>query len=335
MPAWACDGPAPPDVFRWRPDVCFLHMSRTPALDESLVDRVPTVLYTHGYYATCATGLKCNGWGTKVPCSRRFGIACLPLNYAIRCGVRNPLRLWDNFRTQSARIRLLPRFRHVLTNSRHMAEEMKRHGAARVTVAPLFPTGVRPALAPPPRRPFTGRILFAGRFTAVKGGDLLVEAAKAAAAGLGRTLAVVFAGNGPEEQRWKALAARVGVAAEFHGWCAPERLAQLRTGADLLAVPSLWPEPFGLVGIEAGCEGLPAVGFAVGGIPDWLVGGESGELAPSLTAAGLAAAIVRALTDPDHHHRLRLGAWEMARRFTLEKHLSIVEPALAGDAGVS
>ena len=70
-------------------------------------------------------------------------------------------------------------------------------------------------------------------------------------------------------------------------------------------------------GVEAGCVGLPAVAFAVGGIPDWLIPGKSGELAPGdpPTADGLALAIVRALADPTHLQRLRIGAWEVARTF--------------------
>ena len=93
--------------------------------------------------------------------------------------------------------------------------------------------------------------------------------------------------------------------------------------ADVLAVPSVWPEPFGLVGVEAGCVGLPAVGYATGGIPDWLIPGVSGESAPGdrPDPAELAAALVRALADDDHRHRLAVGAWEVARRFTPEAHV--------------
>ena len=50
--------------------------------------------------------------------------------------------------------------------------------------------------------------------------------------------------------------------------------------ADLLVVPSLWPEPFGLVGLEGARSRLPAAAFAVGGIPDWLRSGVNGYLAP-------------------------------------------------------
>jgi glycosyltransferase involved in cell wall biosynthesis len=94
--------------------------------------------------------------------------------------------------------------------------------------------------------------------------------------------------------------------------------------ADLLAVPSVWPEPFGLVGIEAGCVGLPAVGYEVGGIPDWLKPSVSGESAPGdrPTVRELAAAIVRALADDGHWQGLRVGAWRVAGEFTLDKHVS-------------
>jgi glycosyltransferase involved in cell wall biosynthesis len=93
--------------------------------------------------------------------------------------------------------------------------------------------------------------------------------------------------------------------------------------SDLLAIPSLWPEPFGLVGIEAACRGLPSVTFDLGGISEWLRRGYTGELAPGdpPTAQVLADAIVRAFINPQHHYRLRQGAWETANRFGLARAL--------------
>jgi glycosyltransferase involved in cell wall biosynthesis len=264
---------------------------------------------------------------------RPFGPACLALNFALGCGARNPIRLWRAYRAQRSRERILRGVRAVLVASRHMAAEVRRQGVAadRVVLAPLYPFAVSPLPRAPEPRPLTGRLLMAGRFTNLKGGDLLLAAVPQASERLGRRLTVCFSGEGPEEARWKALAARFGVDAEFVGWSDAERLARLRAEADLLAVPSVWPEPFGLVGIEAGCDGLPAVGFAVGGIPDWLVPGRSGESAPAPpTAAGLAEAIVRALADPAHHHRLRVGAWEIAQTFTRARHLDTLEAALRG-----
>ena len=70
--------------------------------------------------------------------------------------------------------------------------------------------------------------------------------------------------------------------------------------SDLLVVPSIWPEPFGQVGPEAGLYGVPVAAFAVGGTPSWLTDGVNGLLAAGdpPTAAGLAESIVGCLADP-------------------------------------
>ena len=88
-------------------------------------------------------------------------------------------------------------------------------------------------------------------------------------------------------------------------------------------MPSLWPEPFGLVGLEAARHRLPVAAFAVGGIPDWLRPGVNGYLAPGdpPTARGLADAIIACLKDPETHARLRDGAGRVAAEFSLDRHM--------------
>jgi glycosyltransferase involved in cell wall biosynthesis len=329
IPAWRMGDPGALEAAsRWRPSLCYLHALQAPEADEELARRFRTFLFAHNYYGTCAALAKCNGWPSPRPCARPMGLACLGLNYTIGCGFRNPLRLVQTYRAQRKRLRLLDRVAAVLVASRHMAEEYRRNGVppGRVILAPLFPTASTPLPLPPLRRGLTGELLFCGRFTSLKGGDVLIRAIGEAARKLQRPLSVVFAGDGPARPAWEGLARRSGVSARFEGWCDTARLGELRHSADLLVVPSVWPEPFGLVGVEAGCVGLPAVAFAVGGITDWLRPGESGELAPSPpSAAGLAEAIARALRDPDHHQRLREGAWRVAGTFTLARHVETIE----------
>jgi glycosyltransferase involved in cell wall biosynthesis len=176
--------------------------------------------------------------------------------------------------------------------------------------------------------------LFVGRITALKGWGHLVDAIQRAAADLGRPLTLVVAGDGPDRGKFEAAARRAGLGAEFLGWVGPERREAEARAADLLVVPSVWPEPFGLVGVEAGCVGTPAVAYAVGGIPDWLEAGVSGEAAPGdrPDPEQLAAAIARALRDPTHWQRLRVGAWEGAKRFGTGAHLDRLLPILAAAA---
>lgn len=319
------------ELARWEPDIVFAHGLAIPAFEAALLDRFPVALYAHTYVGTCAVGTKRHAFPRYQPCTRRMGPSCLVVNYLRRCGGLSPIALHHSYARQRRLGSFLPRYAAIFVASRHMREEFLRHGIAgdALHLAPLAPPGLEPDPEPPAERPPTGRIAFLGRLTRLKGVHLLLDAVERASRELGRVRLDVM-GNGPEQRRLEETARRRGLDVHFSGWVeGGARIEQLRA-ADLLAVPSLWPEPFGLVGVEAGCVGVPAVAFAQGGIPDWLRPGISGELAPSPpTAAGLAGAIVRALADPSHHARLRRGAWETSRTFTMAAHLAVLEPILA------
>jgi glycosyltransferase involved in cell wall biosynthesis len=98
----------------------------------------------------------------------------------------------------------------------------------------------------------------------------------------------------------------------------------------VVVVPSVWPEPFGLVGIEAMSYGLPTIGSATGGIPEWLDDGETGLLVPPGDPAALARALVRILESTET--RSAFGAEARRRvesRFTEELHVAALEGVYA------
>ena len=162
----------------------------------------------------------------------------------------------------------------------------------------------------------------------LKGTGILLDSMPAVAAALNSHINLTFIGDGPGRAAWEEKArrmqvqdARIGI--QMVGWKKPEEIRAMLAEADLLAVPSVWPEPFGLVGPEAGRLGIPAAAFDVGGISEWLVDGVNGELAPGNppTTQGLADAIVRCLRDPAFYKRLRAGALEISQRFDTTLHL--------------
>jgi len=311
---------------RWTPDVIYTHGLGEPAFERAIAGRWPTVAFMHNYGASCASGSKCYGAPVTTPCDRSLGPACLAIWWTRRCGGRSPLTALRMYGEAADRRAMLHACRGVAVASRHMADDLLRSGLApaRVHHLPLFPTAFTPDSAPPPPRAFSGRLLLAGRVTALKGWRHLLEAVPSAAATLRRPLTLVVAGDGPDREAFERACSAHGVPAEFRGWLLPPDLQAEMRLADLLLLPSLWPEPFGLAGIEAGCVGLPTAAYASGGIPEWLTPGVSGELAPARppTAAGLAQAIVRALAEPEHWQRLRAGAWHGARRFCPDDHVS-------------
>jgi len=320
------------EIARWGPQVVYSQGPGSLELERLLLDQYPSVLYAHVYLGTCATGQKCHAFPQVRPCDRKFGPMCLALYYPLRCGGLNPRTAWQAYQGQKQRNSQLAEHRAILVASRHMFREFEKHGIGRdkLHLVPLsIPEASLQELPYAPRTP-QGRILFIGRLTHLKGVDHLIESVPEASRKLGRALTLTIAGQGPELPRLENLAKKLAVPASFAGWLNPEQKLDLMREADLLAVPSLWPEPFGLVGLEAGCVGLPAAGYAVGGITDWLIPGETGELAPGdpPTPTGLADAIVRTLIDPEHYAILSRGAWQMSQRFTLEKRLRHVESIL-------
>jgi glycosyltransferase involved in cell wall biosynthesis len=172
-------------------------------------------------------------------------------------------------------------------------------------------------------------VLFAGRMTDLKGPGLLVNAMAIAAKASSRPLKLVMAGDGPERVRLVALARAHGVDASFPGWVTGPDLTGLFRGASVVAVPSLWPEPFGLVGLEAALHGVPAVAFDSGGVAEWLHDGISGRLVRERTAAALGKALASVLGDADILRTMEVGALEVATRMTLPMHLQQLDAAFA------
>ncbi|MGH9313166.1 MAG: glycosyltransferase family 4 protein [Vicinamibacterales bacterium] len=323
----------------WRPDVCFAHNMSALEVEEGLVQRWPVVKMMHGYFGTCISGQKSFGFPWREPCDRRFGRACLAMYLPRRCGQRSPAVMIRQYAWARAERALFDRYAAVVVASQHMRREFVRNGLPErsLHVIPLFApacgAGLSSGAGPSATR--SDHILFLGRMTPLKGGDLLIEAVAEASRRLGRQLALTMAGDGPELESWRALAARLGVAATFPGWLDPAARDEAIRQASLLAVPSVWPEPFGLTGLEAAAHGVPAVAFDVGGIREWLTHGESGLLAEERRphAPALASAIVDALGDPSTLARLGDGARRTAARMTLDLHLDRLEAVLGTARG--
>jgi len=324
------------DVDAFAPDWIYNHGLDSPDLEAGLTRRFACLLYAHNYYGICISGTRCHSGQDILPCQRAFGLACLAVYLPKHCGGRNPWTMLQRYRIEARRHQTLRRYAAILVASRYVASQFERCGIhpRMIHTVPLFPPGVVPTPQPPASRPFTGRVLFLGRITAQKGLDHLATALVEAQTSLGRPLQLVVAGDGPNRDAMLARARQCGLATEALGWISAAQRNDLMAGIDLLAVPSTWPEPFGLVGLEAGCLGVPSVAYATGGIPDWLRPGISGELATESPPRppDLARAILRALQDPAHWQALREGAWRQSHNWSPEAHLAcflkVVEQAL-------
>ncbi|MER7266992.1 glycosyltransferase family 4 protein [Micromonospora carbonacea] len=147
-----------------------------------------------------------------------------------------------------------------------------------------------------------------------KGVDTLVEAvARLAARGV--DVRLVHAGAGRFAGHLAALAGARGVAdrVTFAGWVAPGApLHALLDAADLAVMPSR-TEGLPRALIEAMARALPAIGTAVGGIPELLA---PEDLVGPDDPGALAEAIARMLADPDRMARASARNLAHARRYS-------------------
>jgi glycosyltransferase involved in cell wall biosynthesis len=81
-------------------------------------------------------------------------------------------------------------------------------------------------------------------------------------------------------------------------------------------VPSITPDAFPTVALEAMTAGVPVVGSRVGGLPEAVADGESGILVAPGDASQLAAALDRVLGDAELRARLGASGRERAPMFT-------------------
>jgi len=325
----------------WHPDLIYAHGLLDTEFEAGFLKIAPAVYFTHNYYGTCISGLKTFKFPVVRPCSRRFGPACLLHYLPRRCGGRNPFTMWKLYRRESRRLKNLSKYRAIVTHSRHMRDEYIRNGLPEARVHSFAYEVAAPQHHPVPGKSAEAlarsgkaagkgcwNLLFVGRMELLKGGALLLGALPAVARQLGRRIRLVLAGDGPERKAWEKKASKLqaehpSLEFEFTGWVDRERLDLIYAETDLLVVPSLWPEPFGRIGPEAGLRGVPCAAFQVGGVTDWLMSGVNGYLASGdpPTAAGLAGAIGNCLKDPNIYRELCAGAVTVASQFNLDHHL--------------
>jgi glycosyltransferase involved in cell wall biosynthesis len=138
-------------------------------------------------------------------------------------------------------------------------------------------------------------IISVGRVVKEKGMDHLLQAFVS----LKQKAKIVIIGDGPFLNELKSLAQRLGIISDvsFPGWLSPNELKSYYQRCRMVVVPSTWPEPFGMVGIEAMAYGKPVIAFDVGGISEWLEDGETGFLIQSRDEATLAEKMNLLLQD--------------------------------------
>ncbi len=195
---------------------------------------------------------------------------------------------------------------HFITVSRGLKDQLVRGGVTESKISviyngiPMDGFGViqergsaRRKLGLAPGEPLVGIV---ARLHPVKGHRFFLAAAREVLAQRPDTRFIIV-GDGPSRHALEALAARMGVTGRvlFTGFV--EDVYSLMNDLDLLVISSLW-EGFGLTAVEAMALGVPVVATEAGGLPEVVLHGETGLLAPPADSAALAKNILWMLEHP-------------------------------------
>jgi glycosyltransferase involved in cell wall biosynthesis len=172
-------------------------------------------------------------------------------------------------------------------------------------------------------------VLFVARLVEKKGLSYLIQAMRAVTQACPGVKLVVI-GDGPLRARHQAEAEAANIACEFLGGQPHHAVQDWMRRAKVFAFPSVRAqsgdsEGLGIVLCEAFALGLPAVGFASGGIPEAIVSG-TGLLAPERDVEQLGSHLITLLQNDALRRRISQAAREhVVSRFNLRTQTDVLE----------
>jgi glycosyltransferase involved in cell wall biosynthesis len=309
------------------PDVFYVHKYETIGEILAVQGSKPVVRMIHDHDLYCPRRHKYYAFTRKI-CTHRCGLIC----YADLAFLQRKGKL---IRLVSLRKKLLEMQRNksvdtFLVGSAYMQKELVRNGFDPSKIHILAPC-VQNSPQQIQSFPLQPSILFVGQLIKGKGVDILLEAYALLLQKTSLAIPLHIIGRGNEEEALQALVqdAPYRALVEFHGWVAHEKLPQMYDASSLVVIPSRWPEPFGMVGVEAMLRERAVVGSDVGGIPDWLKDGKNGLLVPPNDPKALCEAMYRLVSDLPQAKAMGKIGKEMAQElFSFETYIQDLEHLL-------
>jgi glycosyltransferase involved in cell wall biosynthesis len=214
---------------------------------------------------------------------------------------------------------------HWIAPSQAIARVLERNGASPARIHHV-PYAIKPFASVPlqnaGKRPV--RFGYFGRIAHVKGVHVLLEAFARLPNGAAQ-LDVVGAAQFPGEKEYldrtrRPVEGRQGIS--FHGAVPHDQLAKLMAGIDVLVLPSIYLEVYGLVLLEAFAVGRPAIATASGGPAEAVRDGVDGLVVPPNDVEALAAAMRHLVDRPERIAQLAANITPVC---TLEEHVTKLE----------
>jgi glycosyltransferase involved in cell wall biosynthesis len=313
---------------QFRPDIVHAHNVHSRlsfhSLQAARATGAPVVQTVHDYLFFCPSRFTCSGGRVDYCAVPRTCPKCRRLYW------RNPLRTriirWYVRRNVARLLAISHAQRTLLDYNGFGGATVVYNGVdpAECTISPEQIAAFRRAHA------LDGRpvVLFGGRISIAKGGDQMIEIMRLVRARIANAVLLAVGDNQHYLPQWRRALEAAGLAESTRllGWISGETLRAAYGACHVCVTPSIYPDPFNLINIEAMAFGKPVVGTCFGGTPEIVVDGETGYIANPLDPQGYAERLVRLLEDPVLRARMgEAGRRRVEERFSLARQAEEVE----------
>jgi glycosyltransferase involved in cell wall biosynthesis len=271
-------------------DLLHIH---APTFLQQFNHQCPAVHTVHNHDLYCPSGTKYL-YGQARVCDRKMSVIGCTWGHLIDgCGSRRPKKIISNFKRAYSALDVLKKLKiTVIANSDYVRSQLIANGLPESQVITLR-CGI--AATSSKHEPLDQdihaqkRILFVGRIVPEKGLDWLLRTMPL----LDQRIHLDIAGEGWAMPQVRKLAEDLNIddRLTWHGWCQKEKLEELYRQSFAVIFPSVWPEPAGLVTLEAYARFRPVIASNVGGIPEHVQDGKTGILVEPNNSQDLAAAV--------------------------------------------
>jgi glycosyltransferase involved in cell wall biosynthesis len=294
------------------PDVAVAHNVMDAGIVEALRAAPRLVYHVHDHRPFCPNGDRVFPRSGR-NCTQPLGRPCAVHSLTDGCAYGPRRRTLTLIRRRERLRDAIAAADMTIVASRYVAERALQSAVPPERVVEIPLPLADDAFADHPAHRASREIVFAGRVVPQKGLDSLVRAVARIAPE--RRPRVHALGDGPALGGVREEAARLGVALDAPGAVPHHTLRTAIDRAALVALPSLWAEPFGYVGIEAFARGRTVVAYDSGGVCTWLDDGNNGVAVRPGDERALGEAIDALLHDAARRNRLAHRARADAERF--------------------
>jgi glycosyltransferase involved in cell wall biosynthesis len=248
-----------------------IHNIFNPAIVRFCLQLRPVFKFVHSPVMVCPG--KDKFWRhSEKPCNISYGVHCFWHIYTQGCANRHPKRVWNAWNYVRFEINeAANRYKKIIVMSDFIRQGMMECGIReeQIECNPYFTNKID--FVSDNSDQLIKKILFVGRLISSKGPHIMLKALSGLLSER-NDVRLEIIGDCMIRASLVQMVEDMGLnkRVSFKGWLKKEDIDKAIEESYIVIFPSIYPEAFGIAGIEAMMHGKPVVGFNVGGVSTWL-----------------------------------------------------------------